>query len=160
MTETQLKKATADSEKKPEGKGKGRQQSRFRRQGFEQKKRDPDAVPTLKYGPGNNFMCFKEALSKKVLEEYGALGKLIKQGKIEEPEEADKTFVDLTDEFEKLEYIEDMKPYRKLKWELDQKKPKLYATILKYLSDESLEAIQKTKDWTDIEEKVDPERLC
>ncbi len=38
MTETQQKKATADSEKKPEGKGKGRQQSRFRRQGFEQKK--------------------------------------------------------------------------------------------------------------------------
>jgi hypothetical protein len=35
----------------------------------------------------------------------------------------------------------------------------LYATILKYLSDESLEAIQKTKEWTDIEEKVDPERL-
>jgi hypothetical protein len=52
-----------------------------------------------------------------------------------------------------------MKTYQKLKWELDQKKPKLYATILKYLSDESLEAIQKTKDWTDIKEKVDPERL-
>jgi hypothetical protein len=102
-------------------------------------------------------MCFKEALSKKLLEEYGALGKLIKQGRIEELEEPDKTFVDLTDEFEKMAYIEDMKTYRKLKWELDQKKPKLYATILKYLSDESLEAIQKTKDWTDIKEKVDPE---
>jgi NTP pyrophosphatase (non-canonical NTP hydrolase) len=52
-----------------------------------------------------------------------------------------------------------MKTYRKLKWEQDQKKPKLYAAILKYLSDESLEAIQKVQDWTDIEERVDPERL-
>jgi hypothetical protein len=101
----------------------------------------------------------KEALSKKVLEEYGVLGKLIKQGKIEEPEEPDKTFVDLTDEFEMMEYIEDMKTYRKLNWEQEQKKPKLYATILKYLSDESLEAIQKVQDWTDIEESVDPKRL-
>jgi hypothetical protein len=54
-------------------------------------------------------MRFKEALSKKVLEEYGALGKLIKQGRIEEPEEPDKTFVNLMDEFEKMAYIEDMK---------------------------------------------------
>jgi hypothetical protein len=159
MAEAQQKKATADSERKPEGKGKGRQQGKFRRQGFEQKKKDPDAVPILKYGPGNNFMRFKEALSKKVLEEYGALGKLIKQRKIEEPDEPDKTFDDLKDEFEKMEYIKDMKTYRKLKWERDQKKPKLHATILKYLSDESLEAIQKVKDWTEIEEKVDPERL-
>jgi hypothetical protein len=63
-------------------------------------------------------MRFNEALSKKVLEEYGALGKLIKQGKIEEPDEPDKTFIDLMDEFEKMGYIEDMKTYRKLKWEL------------------------------------------
>jgi hypothetical protein len=58
-----------------------------------------------------------------------------------------------------MEYIEDMKTYRWLKTGQDQKKPKLYATILKYLSDESLEAIQKVQDWTDIEESVDPERL-
>jgi hypothetical protein len=158
MTEAQQKKATADSEKKPEGKGKGRQKGRFRRQGPEQKKKDPNAVPILRYGPGNNFMRFKEALSKKVLEEYGTLGKLIKQGKIEELEEPERP-IDLQDEFERMEYIEDMKIYRKLKTEQDQKKPKLYATILKYLSDESLEAIQKVQDWTDIEEKVDPERL-
>ncbi len=99
MAEGQQNKPTADSEKKPEGKGKGRQRGRFRRQGPEQKKKDPDAVPILRYGPGNNFMRFKEALSKKVLEEYGALGKLIQQGSIEEP---DRTFVDLNDEFEKM----------------------------------------------------------
>ena len=50
-------------------------------------KRNPDAIPILKFGPSNNFMKFKEALSKKALEEYGALGKLIKKGEIEEPVE-------------------------------------------------------------------------
>jgi hypothetical protein len=35
------------------------------------KRKDPDAVPTLKFGPNNNFMRFREALSKKALEEYG-----------------------------------------------------------------------------------------
>ena len=39
--------------------------------------KDPDAVPILKFGPGNNFMRIKEALSKKALEKYGRLGKLI-----------------------------------------------------------------------------------
>jgi hypothetical protein len=58
-------------------------------------------------------MRFKEALSKRVLEKFGALGKLIKQGAIEEPVEPDKNKVNLADEFEKMEYIEDMKTYRK-----------------------------------------------
>ncbi len=52
-----------------------------------------------------------------------------------------------------------MKTCRKIKTEQDQKKPKLYATILKYLDDKSLEAVQKVQDWTSIEESVDPEWL-
>jgi hypothetical protein len=67
--------------------------------------------------------------------------------------------VDLSDDFEGLEYIENMRTYQKLKTEQDQQKPKLYATILKYLSDKSLDAIQKVPDWTEIEESVDPECL-
>jgi hypothetical protein len=34
---------------------------------------------------------------------------------------------------------------------------KLYALILKYLNNESLEAIQKGNRWMEIEENVDPE---
>jgi hypothetical protein len=51
---------------------------------------NPDAITVLKFGPPNNFMKFKEALSKIALEEYGALGKLIKKGKIEEPIEQER----------------------------------------------------------------------
>jgi len=44
------------------------------------KRRTLDAVPTLKYCLPNNFMKFKEVLSKKVLQEYSILKKLIKKG--------------------------------------------------------------------------------
>ena len=39
------------------------------------KKKDPEEIPVLKYGPANNFTKFKEALSKKALKKYGNLGK-------------------------------------------------------------------------------------
>jgi hypothetical protein len=60
---------------------------RYQRKGFrpEEKKKDPDAIQILKYGPSNNFMRFKEALSKKALLEFGNLGKLINQGFIVMP---------------------------------------------------------------------------
>jgi hypothetical protein len=154
MAEGQQKKTqtATENDKGTEGKGKGRQHGKFRRQGTEHKKKDPDAVPILKYGPGNNFMRFKEALLKKALEDYGTLGKVIKQGKIEPLKEPDKTGVDLADEFSRMEYVENMRTYRKLKTEQEQQKPK-------YLSDESLDAVQKVQNWEDIEKEVDPERL-
>ncbi len=37
----------------------------------ENKKKDPEAIHVLKYGPGNNFAKFKEAISKVALKEYG-----------------------------------------------------------------------------------------
>jgi hypothetical protein len=79
--------------KRPEGKGR----KQFGRSGAPFKKPDPDAVPILKFGPGNNFMRFKEALSKKALEKYGRLGKLINMGKFDDIEEPDRTFGDLSD---------------------------------------------------------------
>ena len=123
----------------------------------EPKKKDPNGVPILKYGPNNNFMRFQEALSKKVLEEYGMLGKLILKGIIEDPVESDKAGFDLKDKYDKVAYLEELKLYRKLKSEQKEKKPKLYATILKYLSEESLEAVRKANDWDKVEEAVNPE---
>ena len=57
----------------------------------EYKKKDPEEIPILKYGPANNFTKFKEALYKTALKDYGNLGKLIKLGKYYEPEEPDNT---------------------------------------------------------------------
>ncbi len=44
------------------------------------KKKDPTEIPILKYGPNNNFMRFKEAMSYTAMEKYGDLGRLIEQG--------------------------------------------------------------------------------
>ncbi len=71
-------------------------------------------------------------------------------------EEPDRTLVDLSNEFEKSDHIEAMKTYRKLKMDREEKKPQLYALILKYLIEESLEAVQKHQDWADIKANVDP----
>jgi hypothetical protein len=44
------------------------------------KKKDPEEVPILTFGPNNNFAKFKEALSSKALREYGDLGRLVEAG--------------------------------------------------------------------------------
>ena len=128
----------------------------------EDKNKDPDAIPILKYGPSNNFMRFKEALSKKALLEFGNLGKLINQGKIILPRLPDrKTYLldNDPDGLNRLEYLEDMKQYRRDSADIMRDKPKLYALIIKYMSDESLDAIQKEAEWPAIEAEVDPEAL-
>jgi hypothetical protein len=51
--------------------------------------------------------------------------------------EPDRTLVDLSDDFEKADYIEAMKTYQKLKMGMEEKEPQLYALILKHLSKES-----------------------
>jgi hypothetical protein len=60
-------------------KDKGQQRKPWHQKGQhgENKKKDPEAILVLKYGPGNNFAKFKEAFSKVALKEYGDLGKLI-----------------------------------------------------------------------------------
>lgn len=42
-------------------------------------KMDPEVIPMFRYGPGNNFTKFRDALSKAALKEYGLLGLLFKQ---------------------------------------------------------------------------------
>lgn len=70
----------------------------------------------MKCRPLNNFMRFKEALSKKVLLEFGNLGKLINQGIIVKPDLLDRDNYGLDidiDGLNKLSYLEDMKQYER-----------------------------------------------
>jgi hypothetical protein len=57
--------------------------------------------------PNNNLMRFQEALSKKALEEYGTLGKLIMKSTIEEPQGPSRADFDLTDEYDKVTHMEE-----------------------------------------------------
>jgi hypothetical protein len=59
----------------------------------------------------------------------------------------------------KLAYLEDMKEYRKEIKAMEKDRPKLYALILQYLSDESLEEVKREDGWDDVEEATDPEGL-
>jgi hypothetical protein len=72
------------------------------------KKKDPEAIPILCYGPYNNFMKFKEAILKKALLDFGNLGKLIKQGYIVLPDQPDgETYVmdNDSDGVNKIDYL-------------------------------------------------------
>jgi len=124
------------------------------------KKKDPEAIPVLKYGPSNNYTVFKEALANVALKEYGALGKLIKQGdEYTEPTEPDVDDYELdNDDFgiNKARYIEDLKDYRKEINELKRDRPKLYGLITQYLSDESLDEIKRQEAWEKVDEEADP----
>ncbi len=128
----------------------------------EAKKKDLEEIPILKYGPNNNFPKFKEALSKAALKNYGNLGKLIKQGSYYTPKIPDRADYDMQndpDGLNKMAYLEDMKEYRKEIKAMEKDRPKLYALILQYLSEESLEEIKREDGRDDVEEATDPEGL-
>ena len=96
------------------------------------------------------------------MKNYGNLGKLIKQGRYYKPEEPDRNEYDMQndpDGLNKLAYLEDMKEYRKEIKAMEKDRPKLFALILQYLSDESLEEIKRDEVWDDVEEDTDPEGL-
>jgi len=101
------------------------------------KKKDPEEIPVLKYGPANNFSKFKEAMSNAALTEYGLLGKLIKQGTIEKiaPKEPDVDTYGLDNDpygVKKEKYLEDCKEHRKELHKMRENGPKLYGLITKY----------------------------
>jgi hypothetical protein len=129
---------------------------------YSSKKKDPEEIPILKYGPYNNFAKFKEAISKTALKNYGQLGKLIKLGDYYEPEKPDSTDskkYDLANDplgIERATYLEDLKEYRKEVIKMQNERPKLYALILQYLSEESLDEIKRSDKFDKIDEETDP----
>jgi hypothetical protein len=139
---------------------KGQYQKWHRPGQSEGKKKDPEAIPVLKYGPSNNYTTFKEALANVALKEYGARGKLIKQGEeYREPKEPDVDEYDLDDDqygINNAKYIEDLKDYRKEINELKRDRPKLYGLIPQYLSGESLDEIKRQEAWEKVDEAADP----
>jgi hypothetical protein len=52
-----------------------------------------------------------------------------------------------------------MKEFRKESKAMEKDCPKLYALILQYLSEESLEEIKRSDDWDTIEQETDPAML-
>jgi len=64
------KEAVKSKEQTQDRKKKGTYQKWHHRGQIKGKKKDPEAIPILKYGPSNNFTLFKEVLSNAALKEY------------------------------------------------------------------------------------------
>jgi len=153
-----------DQGKDPKEAGQQRQQKKHwqknKQHRFEGRKKDkdPEEIPILKYRPSNNFYKFKEALSKAALRDYGHLGTLIKTGdyyKPPEPDIADYDLVNDTYGINRATFMEDLKESRKELLKMHADRPKLYALIMQYLSEESLDEIKRSDKFEDIEKKTD-----
>jgi hypothetical protein len=78
------------------------------------KKKDPEEVSILTFGPNNNFAKFKEALSSKALHEYGDLGRLIDAGTYyaaDPPEQTDYDLVNDPHGLNRATFLEQQKLY-------------------------------------------------
>jgi hypothetical protein len=118
-----------------------------------------DKVPTLRYGPDNNFLRFKEALSTAAVEKYGALRKLIELGGAWKKQPPDPAKYNLSEDPHGVNldaYRQDCKDYRKMLTKHSENEPKLYATIYGKLSVESLDEVKRHPNFADFNRNKDP----
>jgi hypothetical protein len=126
-----------------------------------QYKKNPEEIPVLRFGPGNNFHKFKETLSKAALRLFGLVGKLIdleKKYVPPVPTRADFQLMDDPADDETL-FQEAVKGRTKVNIELRMKEPMLYAMIWQYLSPESMDEIKHDEDYKTLSDGNDPEGL-
>jgi len=130
---------------------------RFGRKPEEEKKR----IPMLRYGKGNNFYKFKEALSEVAMEKYGNLGKLIDLERYYLPD------IEFTD-FEAMGYseariehleLEEYKEHTRKLTKMEENRPKLYGLIMQHMSVESKDEVAQDEDYKDWHRDKDPEKL-
>jgi hypothetical protein len=123
-----------------------------------------ETIPMLKYGKGNNFYAFQQALAKRALRDFGDLGKLITDGEYYTPE---LTLMDPTvyrdmgltaDEITMLR-MEALKDHVKYVERMKQDRPKLYGLMLEHISVESKDEICQVEDYDVWSKRTDPEKL-
>jgi hypothetical protein len=118
-------------------------------------------VPLLKYGKGNNFYAFQQALYRKALRDYGDLAKLITLNKYYEPELdlPDFTGLGLTTAEVMIMRQEALKEHSKLLARMKLDRPKLYGLILEHMSVESKDEVAQEADYETWHKATDPEKL-
>jgi len=115
----------------------------------------------LRYGKGNNFYKFREALSEVAMEKYGNLGKLIDLERYYLPD------IEFTD-FEAMGYsearierleLEEYKEHTRKLTKMEEDRPKLYGLIMQHMSVESKDEVAQDEDYEDWHRDKDPEKL-
>jgi hypothetical protein len=152
---TDARKVTVNDQQKPGKTGTWRP-----RQGQEVIRRDTSGVPILRFGKGNNFHRFKQALSEVSLKEFGNLGKLIQKGKYFEPVyEAPTLPENITSTMQNALTLEALKEHHKGVAKMKSDRPRLFGLIMQHLSAESKDEIRDSPDYEEWYTDTDPEKL-
>jgi hypothetical protein len=121
------------------------------------RKKDPEELPILTFGPNNNFAKLKETLASKALREYGDLGRLIESGHYYVPVPPDPDDYDLLNDPYQLNlamFLEQQKLYMKHQEDMVNQRPKLYAMIWQYLSQESKDEVKRSQEYEQMKENL------
>jgi hypothetical protein len=115
----------------------------------------------LKYGKGNNFYHFQQALFKQTLKDYGDLAKLIVLNKNYVPELKVPNYTatwSTADEAMKLR-TKLMRDFAKQVGRMIQDRPMLCGLILEHISVESKDEVAQEPDYEVRQNTMDPEKL-
>ena len=120
-----------------------------------------ESLPTLKYGKGNNFYAFQQALYRRALRDYGDLAKLISLNKYYEPtlDLPDFSGMGLSSAEQGIMRQEALKEHSKLIARMKLDRPKLYGLILEHMSVESKDEVAQDADYETWHKATDPEKL-
>jgi hypothetical protein len=120
-----------------------------------------ESLPTLKYGKGNNFYAFQQALYRRALRDYGDLAKLISLNKYYEPtlDLPDFSGMGLSLAEQAIMRQEALKEHSKLITRMKLDRPKLYGLILEHMSVESKDEVAQDADYETWHKATDPEKL-
>jgi hypothetical protein len=128
---------------------------------FKKPEEKPGSLPILKYGKGNNYFKFKQALAEKAIREYGNLGKLIELEKYYVPklELPDyKAMGVATSQIQTME-TEAIKGLAKEIDKMRADRPRLYGLIRQHMSVESRDEVAQQPDYEDWHAEKDSEKL-
>jgi hypothetical protein len=117
-------------------------------------------VPIRRFGKGNNFHQFKQALSEVSSKDFGNLGKLILKGSYFIPEyEAPKLPENVTTAIHNALTLESMKEHQKAVEKMKADRPKLFGLIMQHLSSESKDELRESPEYEEWFAESDPEKL-
>jgi hypothetical protein len=118
-------------------------------------------IPMLKYGKGNNFFQFQQALYKRALKDYGDLAKLLTLNKYYVPEIQLPDFTSAGASTIEIDLVktELVKDFAKQVGRMRADRPKLYGLILEYMSVESRDEVAREPDYEVWSIATDPEKL-
>jgi hypothetical protein len=118
-------------------------------------------IPMLKYGKGNNFFRFQQALYKRALKDYGDLAKLLTLNKYYVPEILIPDFTSAGASTNEIDLVktELVKDFAKQVGRMRADQPKLYGLILEHMSVESQDEVAREPDYEVWSIATDPEKL-